>query len=86
MALRRRWSHYFHQTPEPLHGFLVPGGEFLKGFLGMRIALSDSRLRKGALGVQCNGGCSVGRDSYAHSADLGRGADEGHCAVELAGG
>ena len=52
----------------------------------MRIALADSRLRESTLGVQRNGGCSVGRDSHAHSADLRRGADEGHCAVQLAGG
>jgi hypothetical protein len=52
----------------------------------MRIALADSRLRESTLGVQRNGGCSVGRDSYAHSADLRRGASEGHVVIERADG
>lgn len=73
-------------TLQPLLGLVVPGGEFLECLLGMRIALADGRLRESTLGVQRNGGCSVGRDSHAHSADLRRGADEGHVAIWRATG
>ncbi len=68
-------------SPQPLLGLFVPGGELLECLLGMRIALADSRLRESTLRIQGNGSRSVGRNSYAHSADLGRGAGEGHVVI-----
>lgn len=61
----------------------IPGRELLKCLFGVRIALPDGRLGKGTLGVPRNGGCSIGRGSHAHSADLRRGTDEGHCSCQL---
>jgi hypothetical protein len=71
---------------QPLHGSSVPGGELLEGLLGVRITLKGNRLRESTLSIPGNGGCSVGRDSHAHAANLRCGAYEGHCACQVACG
>jgi hypothetical protein len=71
---------------QPIHGYVIPGGKFLKSLLSVLVAFPGSGLREGALGGPDNGGRSGCRGSRAHSADLRRGAHEGHLACQLAGG
>lgn len=66
--------HISASSPERV----LPGGKLLKGLLSMCVALPGNRLREGTLGGPGDGGSSGHWDSRAHSADLRRGAHEGH--------
>lgn len=72
-------------SAQPLHGWVIPGGKLLKCLLSVRVAATDSGLRKGALGVPGDGGGAVDRGTDGRTADLRGCANEGHLVSQLAG-